>query len=83
MASPVTSALMMELCRREEQGVVNALSILVWNVSWATSAQFFGTLKGNFKILFTIAIVLYFTASVFYFILFRKAESEKPADAPR
>ncbi|MBI5624478.1 MAG: MFS transporter [Elusimicrobia bacterium] len=76
MSGPISNTLVMELCRKREQGVLSALFTLNWNLSWAGSALVFGHLQGNYKLMFFVAIGLYIVSTTLYGMLFRGAEAE-------
>ncbi|MBI5882640.1 MAG: MFS transporter [Elusimicrobia bacterium] len=76
MSGPVSNTLVMELCRKREQGVLSALFTLNWNLSWAMSALVFGRMKGDYKLMFFAAIGLYIISTLLYGAFFRGAEAE-------
>jgi MFS family permease len=76
MSGPISNTLIMELCRKREQGVLSALFTLSWNLSWAMSALVFGHMKGNYRLMFFAAIGLYVVSTTLYGVIFRGAEAE-------
>ncbi len=83
MAGPVSNTMMMELAKREEQGVLNALMVCLQSGAWAFSAWLYGhVLRGNYPKSFLIAAVLYAFASVSYFGFFNKLERRKALREP-
>ncbi|MBI4834711.1 MAG: MFS transporter [Planctomycetes bacterium] len=75
MGSPISNTLLIEMCRKEEQGMLNAFLSITWSLSWAISAWVFGTvLKGNYILSFYIAVGLYSLSAIFFYIFFRKSE---------
>ncbi|MBI4677341.1 MAG: MFS transporter [Elusimicrobia bacterium] len=76
MSGPVSNTLVMELCRKREQGVLSALFTLNWNLAWAMSALAFGHMKGDYQLMFFAAIGLYIASTTLYGFLFRGAEAE-------
>lgn len=83
MGSPISSTLTLELCRKEEQGILNALSMTTWSASWALSAWLFGQVfKGNYTVCFFVAVVLYFIAAILYYLFFHKEEKKLKTAEP-
>lgn len=84
MSAPLANTLYMEVCRKEEQTIMNALFALVWSLSWAISSYIYGNLiGGDYTLSFVIAVALYAASSFFYFTFFRKVEqkqSHSPSD---
>lgn len=77
MGSPISNTLILELCRKEEQGILNALTMTTWSASWALSAWLFGQVfKGDYTVCFFVAIVLYFIAAILYYLFFHKEEKK-------
>jgi len=77
MAIPISNAFILELCKKEEQGILNALYTMNWSICWAFSAYLFGHIfKGNYPLTFFIAIGLYFASSILFYIFFRKSEGK-------
>ncbi len=84
MSMPVGNTLVMELCRKEEQGLLQALMAMVWSSCWAISSFLYGqVLNANYTACFLIAAALYTLSSLTYYFFFRNAEklptSTKPA----
>ncbi len=79
MSMPVSHTMLMELCRKSEQGILSAFFILQWTTSWAIAAQIFGTLLGedkNYFRVFAIAIILYFVSTILYYVFFKDSEKD-------
>lgn len=76
MSGPIANTLVMELCRKREQGVLAALFTLDWNLAWAMSAMVFGHMKGNYAMMFYVAIGLYVASTALYYVVFKDAEDE-------
>lgn len=74
MSGPVSNTLVLELCRKEEQGVLSALFTMNWNFSWAVSAIIYGYMRGNYRLMFFIAIGLYISSTLLYYAFFKDAE---------
>ena len=75
MSSPIFNTLLMELSRPEEQGILNALFMMAWSISWAFSAFLYGrVLNADYTLCFIIATGLYLSSSILYYIFFRNAE---------
>jgi MFS family permease len=78
MSNPVYNTLLLEQCKPEEQGMLNALLQMTASLSWSIAAVVFGSLlHGNYKVSFYIAIVLYCLSSVLYYVFFRDADRVK------
>jgi MFS family permease len=75
MSHPVSSALVLGLCKKKEQGILNALLTMSWTASWAVSAVGFGRIfKGDYTKSFLAAVVLYFLSCLLYYVFFRNAD---------
>jgi MFS family permease len=80
MAVPLYSAFSMEQIHEREQGTVNSIKELAWQVGWATGPYISGLVQVSygFKPLFITTAVLYGAAIVFTWILFSKREHLRP-----
>jgi len=83
MSHPVSSTLVMELCEKEQQGMLNAILSITWGLSWAFSAWVFGQLDQEtvFRLSFFLAAGLYLISAVLYYFFFRHAEKNMPGVA--
>ncbi len=79
MNTPIGSNFEMELVKRDEQALTNALSMLAWNGAWTISAHFGGAIieKYSFQYSFYITIALYFCSAISYYIFFRNVDESK------
>lgn len=74
MSGPVSNAMLIEMCKKEEQGRLNAFLSVTWNLSWAVAAWLFGSaLKGGYTESFYIAIGLYSLSAILFYVFFRNA----------
>jgi MFS family permease len=82
MSSPLFSAFCMEHTPENQQGYVNSLLNLSWNIGWAVGPFISGLVQQNygFTPLFIATAVLYLTAIVFAWFFF--VREERPAIAP-
>jgi MFS family permease len=80
MAVPLYSAFSMEQIHEREQGTVNSIKELAWQVGWATGPYISGLVQVSygFKPLFVTTAVLYGAAIVFTWMLFGKREHLRP-----
>ena len=75
MSGPISNTLILELSRSEAQGILNALFMMSWSLSWAFSAFLYGKiLQANYTACFIIAAALYLASSILYYTFFRHAE---------
>jgi MFS family permease len=80
MSNPVANTLVLELCRGREQGVLSALFEMCAGLSWAVAALFFGHMQGDYRMMFFIAVALYFTSTLLYYAFFKETEARLSAD---
>jgi len=80
---PIVNNVSMELSRKNEQGLVNALLMITWTSSWMVATAVGGFLIEKFGYTFTmnITIVLYIISAITYYGFFKKAE-KKNEDSP-
>jgi MFS family permease len=80
MAVPLYSAFSMEQVHEREQGTVNSIKELAWQVGWATGPYISGLIQISygFTPLFIITAVLYAVAIFFTWIFFGKREHLRP-----
>jgi len=73
---PIVNNMGMELSRKNEQGLVNALLMITWTSSWMVATAIGGYMIDRFGYTFTmnITIILYVISAVSYYGFFRKAE---------
>ena len=73
---PIVNNMGMELSRKNEQGLVNALLMITWTSSWMVATALGGYMIDEYGYTFTmhITIVLYVLSAVSYYAFFRKAE---------
>jgi MFS family permease len=76
MASPLYSAFCMEQTPERDQGMVNSVLNISWSLGWAVGPYLSGLVQVayGFTPLFITTAVLYFTAIVTTWVLFRNAE---------
>lgn len=75
---PLITNLGMELSKKSEQGLVNALLMVAWTSSWMVSAALGGFLIEKFGYTFTInvTISIYVFSSILFYYLFKNAEAK-------
>jgi len=73
---PIITNLGMELSHKSEQGLVNALLMTAWTLSWMVSAALGGSLIEHFGYTFTINITIsiYVFSSIMFYFLFKDIE---------
>ncbi|MDD5427151.1 MAG: MFS transporter [candidate division Zixibacteria bacterium] len=78
MGSPIVNNMSMELSRKDEQGLVNALLMVTWTASWMVATAVGGYFINHFGYTFTmnITMVLYVISSVTYYSFFKKTEEK-------
>lgn len=77
MAFPVYVNFFLELCRKEEQGIYQALDMITWAVSLAIAAVLFGQVfKDDYTTMFLVSAGLYLVAAVVYYLFFYKEEKK-------
>jgi MFS family permease len=87
MSGPVGDTLTIELCRKEEQEIFTALKTMFWAGSWGMSGLIYGQMKEvseriygdtshDYALMFFVAIGLYLTSTILYYVFFRNAEKE-------
>jgi predicted MFS family arabinose efflux permease len=76
---PLITNLGMELSKKSEQGLVNAILMVAWTFSWMVSAAVGGILIENYGYSFTINITIsiYILSSLLFYFLFRGVETNK------
>jgi predicted MFS family arabinose efflux permease len=76
---PIVTNFTLELCRKNEQGLVNALLMLSWTSSWMVSTAVGGSMieSYGYTVTFNTTIILYVVSSLIYFWFFRKSEKRK------
>lgn len=76
MGVPVTNTFMMESVDSSDHGLINSLSSIAWNISWAVSAQIGGAMieSRGFVGVFLLAIGLYIASALSYYYFFSKTE---------
>ncbi len=80
MSAPLANTLVLELCPKEQQGILQALFITNWALAWALSAFLFGqVLNADYSQCFLVAAGLYVLSSALYYLFFR--HSEKPGQS--
>jgi MFS family permease len=81
MAVPLYSAFSMEQVHEREQGTVNSIKELAWQVGWAAGPYISGLVQISygFTPLFITTAVLYGAAILFTWIFFDKREHLRPA----
>lgn len=74
MNGPIAGNFEMELVRKEEQPLTNAISSLAWNGAWTVSAHWGGAIieDHSFQYSFYMTILLYLGSALSYYLLFRK-----------
>jgi MFS family permease len=84
MSSPLYSAFCMERTPEENQGFVNSVLTLAWNLGWAIGPFISGIVQQRFgfRPLFIATTVLYAMASALIWLLFRNTESGEPLPEP-
>lgn len=80
VAVPMVSNLSMELVRREDQPLANAVSRIAWNVAWACFSALAGIILSRFdySVLFNLAAAGFLLAAALLYFLFRHAEERQP-----
>ena len=82
MSWPLANTLMLEMCRKEEQPILNGLFTTAWSLAWAFSAYLYGeVLQADYTACFLIAAVLYVMSSAAYYLFFKDAERQLAEDA--
>ncbi|RME19217.1 MAG: MFS transporter [Candidatus Zixiibacteriota bacterium] len=73
---PLGTNFAMEICEREEQGLVNALLMVSWTGSWMVSAAVGGHLieQYGYTVTLNVAALLYVLSVIVYFTFFRQVE---------
>jgi MFS family permease len=81
MAVPLYSAFSMEQIHEKEQGTVNSIKELAWQVGWAAGPYISGLVQVSygFTPLFITTAILYATAILFTWIFFSKQEHLRAA----
>ncbi|HEX2896491.1 MAG TPA: MFS transporter [candidate division Zixibacteria bacterium] len=76
---PLSTNLGMELSRKSEHGLVNALLMVAWTGSWMVSAALGGLLIEHYGYTITInvTIIIYVFSALMFFHLFKNAETKK------
>lgn len=82
MSGPVSNTLILELCRKREQGLLMALFSMNWTLAWAFAAVLYGRMEGNYTLMFLTAVGLYLASTSLYYMFFRGAEAEIARRAP-
>lgn len=78
MAGPIGSSLIMDHCPEVHRTLLNALGAMSLALSWAVSAALFGgALRGDYRVTFAIASVLYFSAAILYYVFFARLEGAR------
>ena len=79
MSQPISSNFSMEKVEKEEQPLVNSLTMLSWALAWSISSNLGGRLIEEFSFTLPLLItpVLYILSSLFYYRFFSKAEDLK------
>lgn len=77
LGGPLVTNFGMEMARKEEQGLVNALLMVAWTSSWMFSAVIGGSLIENYgyTVTMNITIVLYIISTLTYYWFFRDVEA--------
>lgn len=80
MAQPLYSAFCMEQAPERDQGLVNSVLNMSWQVGWAVGPYISGIVQENygFTPLFIATAVLYLSSVVFLWAFFRNAEQTIP-----
>jgi len=80
---PISTNFAMELCEKEEQGLVNALLSVSWTSSWMVSVAIGGSLIEHYgyTLVLNITAALYLISSFSYYWFFGKVE-RRNADGP-
>jgi MFS family permease len=78
MASPLYHAFAMEQIDESEQGTVNSVFELAWQVGWAVGPYISGVVQESygFTPLFIATGILYFTSTLLIWLLFKQVEFE-------
>jgi MFS family permease len=81
MAAPLYSAFCMERVPENDQGVVNSILNLSWQVGWAVGPYISGVVQENygFRPLFIATGLLYLSSVAFLWSFFRDTERDQPA----
>jgi len=81
MAAPLYSAFCMERVPENDQGVVNSILNLSWQVGWAVGPYLSGVVQENygFRPLFIATGLLYLSSVVILWSFFRNTERDQPA----
>ncbi len=81
MAAPLYSAFCMERVPENDQGVVNSILNLSWQVGWAVGPYISGVVQENygFSPLFIATGLLYLSSVVILWSFFRNTERDQPA----
>lgn len=76
MVVPLGNNFAMEYCRKDEQGLVNAIIMLAWTGSWMLSTRIGGEVieAHGYRPTLLLAAALYCIASLSYYVFFRHAE---------
>jgi len=79
MSQPISSNFSMEKVEKEDQTLVNALTMLSWALAWSISSNLGGRLieAYSFTLPLLITPVLYVLSSLFYYRFFSSAEDLK------
>lgn len=76
LGQPIVTNMGMELARKSEQGLVNALLVVGWTSSWMFSTAIGGQLIEDYGYTFTmnLTILLYAVSTLTFFLFFRNEE---------
>ena len=76
LGQPIGSNFSMELVKKHEHGLVNALMMLGWTSSWMVSAVVGGNLieRYGYTLPLMITVVLYIVSSILYYLFFGHTE---------
>ncbi len=76
---PIVSNFALELCRKNEQGLVNAFLMLSWTSSWMVSTLVGGVMieKYGYTVTINTTIALYVVSTLIYYWFFRDSEVRK------
>lgn len=83
MAAPLYHAFALEQIRESEQGIVNSVLELAWNIGWAVGPYVSGVVQqsAGFTPLFITTAVLYALANLFIWQFFHKREAASIQEA--
>jgi MFS family permease len=83
MAAPLYHAFALEQIRESEQGIVNSVLELAWNIGWAIGPYVSGVVQqsAGFTPLFIATAVLYALANLFAWLFFHKRETASIQEA--